>query len=175
MTLHIYHKFFFLGDGVQNAFEYSKKILTLSFHKLVPGFYPGTGTLQDVGSSNGKYHTFNVPYLEGISHSSYVKLFSHIFPKIFNSFKPDCLVIQSGADSLHGDKLGQGNLTLETLEFCIKQILECDKPTLFCGGGGYNFANTARLWCYLTSIILGQKLDDDIPDKSSVIFRLFFS
>lgn len=30
--------------------------------------------------------------------------------------------------------------------------------------GGYNFANTARLWCYITSILTNQTLDNDIPE-----------
>lgn len=34
--------------------------------------------------------------------------------------------------------------------------------------GGYNFANTARLWTYLTSVIAGVTLDNDIPDDSEV-------
>lgn len=30
--------------------------------------------------------------------------------------------------------------------------------------GGYHLSNTARYWTYLTSIICGRTLDDDIPD-----------
>lgn len=73
--------FVFLGDGVQNAFEFSNKIFTLSFHKKSAGFYPGTGDLKEVGSSKGKYYSLNVPLLEGISHNSYLKLFNKIFLK----------------------------------------------------------------------------------------------
>ena len=29
------------GDGVQEAFEYTNKVLTASFHKWGPGFFPG--------------------------------------------------------------------------------------------------------------------------------------
>jgi hypothetical protein len=32
------------------------------------------------------------------------------------------------------------------------------------GGGGYNFANTARCWSYCTSIALGVPISSDIPE-----------
>ncbi|CAH0561320.1 unnamed protein product [Brassicogethes aeneus] len=153
------------GNGVQNAFEMSKKILTLSFHKLIPGFYPGTGNLDDIGSNKGKYYSINVPYLSGISHNTYLILFDEIFAKIVKKFKPQCLVIQCGADTLRGDPIGEGNLTLKTMGECVKKIMDCKLPTLYLGGGGYNFPNTARLWAYLTSLILKCDLDDDIPDS----------
>ncbi|XP_018565278.1 histone deacetylase 8-like [Anoplophora glabripennis] len=161
LDLDIHH-----GDGVQNAFEFSNKILTLSFHKKSVGFYPGTGDLNEVGSSKGKYYSLNVPLLDGIGHNNYLKLFDKIFPSVLMSFKPKCIVMQCGADGLNGDRIGQCNLTLKTIGECVDKVLKSDLPTLFLGGGGYNFANTARLWTYLTSIIADKELDDDIPDTS---------
>ncbi|RZB41645.1 histone deacetylase 8-like, partial [Asbolus verrucosus] len=167
-----FHKILYLdldihhGDGVQNAFEFSQKILTLSLHKLGSGFYPGTGRLEEIGSSKGKYYSLNVPFLEGVSNQTYTKVFSNIFPKIIDAFKPEALVVQCGADCLNGDEIGESNLTLDAVGYCVKKVLECEKPTLFCGGGGYNFSNTARLWAYLTSIILEEELENDIPDCS---------
>ena len=29
------------GDGVEEAFFYSEKVMTVSFHRHSPGFYPG--------------------------------------------------------------------------------------------------------------------------------------
>lgn len=49
---------------------------------------------------------------------------------------------------------------------CLKEILRQNLPTIVLGGGGYNFPNTARYWTYLTSIILGCDLNEDIPDCS---------
>jgi acetoin utilization deacetylase AcuC-like enzyme len=132
----------------------------------MPGFYPGSGKLEDVGSSKGKYYSINVPFLEGISNTTYLKVFSDVFPRVMEAFQPEALVVQCGADSLNGDEVGQSNLTIETIGHCIKNVLGYKKPTLFCGGGGYNFPNSARLWTYLTSVIIGQELDNDIPDTS---------
>jgi histone deacetylase 8 len=53
------------GDGVEQAFAWSKKVVTVSFHRHDPGFFPGTGKLEDVGFGKGKYHTINVPLKPG--------------------------------------------------------------------------------------------------------------
>ncbi|KAF2904534.1 hypothetical protein ILUMI_01635 [Ignelater luminosus] len=154
------------GNGVQNAFELSKKVLTLSFHKVSPGFYPGTGLLDDVGCLGGKYYSLNVPLQEGCSNKTYLRYFTTIFPRIMEAFQPSALVIQCGADVINGDPIGKFNVTPEGLQICVQQILDFKLPTLFLGGGGYNFANTARYWTILTSIILQTKLNNDIPDDS---------
>lgn len=74
-------KLTFLGNGVQNAFELSKKVVTASFHKHIPGFYPGTGDITDIGCMKGKYHSINIPFLDGISHSNFLKVFLQVFPR----------------------------------------------------------------------------------------------
>lgn len=50
-----------LGNGVADAYNLSKSVFTLSFHKCEPGFYPGTGSVHDVGTLTGKGYTCNVP------------------------------------------------------------------------------------------------------------------
>ncbi|XP_018333043.1 histone deacetylase 8 [Agrilus planipennis] len=154
------------GNGVQNAFEFSKKILTLSFHKWAPGFYPGSGNVEDSGSGRGKYYSVNVPICEGTNDVTYYRLFNEIFPRILQRFQPLAVVVQCGADVINGDPIGQCNLTPKGMERCIKDVLKCDLPTLFLGGGGYNFENTARYWCYLTSVIVNVPLENDIPSVS---------
>uniref|UniRef100_A0A1Y1M2X5 Histone deacetylase n=2 Tax=Photinus pyralis TaxID=7054 RepID=A0A1Y1M2X5_PHOPY len=154
------------GNGVQNAFELSPKILTLSFHKYSPGFYPGGGNVDEVGSRRGKYFSLNVPLRDGCSGKTYLRCFKEIFPRVFQAFKPSALVVQCGADCINGDPVGQINITTKDMGECIKDVLNCNVPTLFLGGGGYNPANTARYWTYLTSLITNQPIDNDIPDCS---------
>ncbi|XP_060532176.1 histone deacetylase 8-like [Cylas formicarius] len=161
LDLDIHH-----GNGVENAFQCSKKILTLSFHKCSPGFYPGTGSLNEVGLGKGKYYSINVPLKEGVSDETYLAAFNAIFPIVLDSFKPSLIVVQCGADGLNGDPIGQCNLTIKSLGRCVDTVLKSQLPALFLGGGGYNFANTARLWTYLTALIIGKDIDPDVPDRS---------
>lgn len=66
---------------MQNAFELSQKVLTLSLHKYVPGFYPGSGGVDDIGLQKGKHYSINVPLLEGCGNDTYLKCFSVVFQR----------------------------------------------------------------------------------------------
>ncbi|RNA35554.1 histone deacetylase 8-like [Brachionus plicatilis] len=155
------------GDGVQEAFEFTNKVLTLSFHKYMPGFFPGTGSLEDIGKGIGKFYSVNVPLKTGIGDKNYVLMFSSIFSKIISVYKPETLVVQCGADSLTGDPIDISNpfnLTLEGYTKCIEMVIHTQLPTVFLGGGGYHLANSSRLWCHLTALIMAEKLKNDIPE-----------
>ncbi|KAB0398689.1 hypothetical protein E2I00_010113, partial [Balaenoptera physalus] len=56
------------------------------------------------------------------------------------------------------------NMTPVGIGKCLKYILQWQLATLILGGGGYNLANTARCWTYLTGVILGKTLSSEIPD-----------
>ncbi|XP_075218158.1 histone deacetylase 8-like isoform X2 [Lycorma delicatula] len=159
------------GNGVENAFAFTRKVLTLSFHEFEPGFYPCSGSVNDIGLGKGKYFTVNVPLREGISDSLYCAVFNRVACAVESIYKPDAVIVQCGSDGLAHDPIGEFNLTHEGYGQCVRTILKWKKPTLFLGGG-YNIANTARCWTYLTSIILDEEISSDIPDDFNY-FRLF--
>eukprot|EP00795_Rhopilema_esculentum_P017805 gene17806-9489_t len=84
--------------------------------------------------------------------------------KVKEVFDPDVVVCQCGADCLSGDPLGGFNLTNKGLTQSVKYIANWNLPLLILGGGGYNFANTARTWAYLTASILDEEICRDIPE-----------
>ena len=43
------------GDGVEEAFYTTDRVMTVSFHKY-GDFFPGTGDIKDVGAKRGKYY-----------------------------------------------------------------------------------------------------------------------
>ncbi|XP_069957053.1 uncharacterized protein [Cherax quadricarinatus] len=152
------------GDGVENAFLFSPKVVTLSFHQLEAGFFPGTGQQKDVGLGKGRYYTYNVPYKAGINNDQFVYLVESILYNLCEVYMPNAVVCQCGGDAVIGDPLGGGNLTPEAFRVCVRHVLNLNKPTLFLGGGGYNVANTARLWTAVTSTILDTALNTEIPE-----------
>jgi acetoin utilization deacetylase AcuC-like enzyme len=81
------------GDGVEEAFYYSRDVITLSFHQYEPGFFPGTGQLGDVGGGKAKHHTVNVPLREGVTDAQYVPLFERIVQELDQKFQPGCIVM----------------------------------------------------------------------------------
>jgi histone deacetylase 1/2 len=51
------------------------------------------------------------------------------------------VVLQCGADSLNGDKLGSFNLSSAGHANCVKFVKSFNIPTLVLGGGGYTIRN----------------------------------
>lgn len=152
------------GDGVENAFSATDKVVTFSIHKYEPGYFPGTGDITDTGTGRGKHHSVNIPLKEGVTDQMYRRVFSSLFPSIMSSFMPDCIVLQCGADCLTGDSMGGFNLTPDSIADCVDDVLGQEVSLLLLGGGGYNLPNTSKCWTSLTARVVGKELDVDIPD-----------
>ncbi|KAI9127975.1 hypothetical protein K1719_000968 [Acacia pycnantha] len=135
------------GDGVEEAFYTTDRVMTVSFHKF-GDYFPGTGDVRDIGYGKGKYYSLNVPLDDGIDDESYHFLFKPIIGKVMEVFKPGAVVLQCGADSLSGDRLGCFNLSIRGHAECVKYMRSFNVPLLLLGGGGYTIRNVARCWCY---------------------------
>lgn len=68
--------------------------------------------LQDIGAGKGKYYAVNIPLRDGMDDESYESIFVPIISKVMETFQPSAVVLQCGADSLTGDRLGCFNLTV---------------------------------------------------------------
>lgn len=150
------------GDGVEEAFYTTDRVMTLSFHKY-GDFFPGTGRIEDTGYSKGKNYAVNVPLKDGIDNESYKQVFDPIVSKIIETYRPSAIVLQCGADSISGDKLGCFNLSHVGHGECVKFVKSFNIPLILLGGGGYTIENVAKVWAYDTSVALGIDLPKDIP------------
>nr|KAF6492202.1 histone deacetylase 8 [Molossus molossus] len=152
------------GDGVEDAFSFTSKVMTVSLHKFSPGFFPGTGDVSDVGLGKGRYYSVNVPIQDGIQDEKYYHIYESVLKEVYIAFNPKAVVLQLGADTIAGDPMCSFNMTPVGIGRCLKYVLQWQLATLILGGGGYNLANTARCWTYLTGVILGKTLSSEIPD-----------
>lgn len=150
------------GDGVEEAFYTTDRVMTVSFHKF-GDYFPGTGDVRDIGHGNGKYYSLNVPLNDGIDDESYQFLFKPIISKVMEVFQPGAVVLQCGADSLSGDRLGCFNLSIKGHAECVRFMRSFNVPLLLLGGGGYTIRNVARCWCYETAVAVGVELEDKMP------------
>ncbi len=75
------------GDGVEEAFYTTDRVMTVSFHKYGE-FFPGTGAFEDKGCLSGKNYSVNVPLSEGMDDESYHYLFKPIMQQIINHYQP---------------------------------------------------------------------------------------
>ena len=150
------------GDGVEEAFYTTDRVMTVSFHKF-GGFFPGTGDHKDIGAGNGKYYAVNYPLKDGIDDSSYEPIFQTVIAKVMEMYQPGAIVLQCGADSLTGDRLGCFNLTLKGHGKCVEFMRKYNLPLLILGGGGYTIRNVARCWTYETATALGCEIVNELP------------
>ncbi len=75
-------------------------------------------------------------------------------------YRPGAVVLQCGADSLSGDRLGCFNLSLEGHADCVEYMKSFNVPLMLVGGGGYTIRNVARCWTYETA----RAIEVDVPD-----------
>lgn len=167
------------GDGVEEAFWSTDRVLTVSFHKFDGmNFFPGTGDLDRTGPDDegnpGAHHAINVPLLDGIDDEQYIWLFKTIVGMCNEQFIPSAIVLQCGADSLAGDRLGRFNVQVQGHGACIAYCKSLNIPLLLVGGGGYTPRNVARAWAHETSITIDcdRTLNPIIPDHTP--FKSYF-
>ncbi|KAJ3969225.1 hypothetical protein EV361DRAFT_363829 [Lentinula raphanica] len=142
------------GDGVEEAFYTTDRVMTCSFHKYGE-YFPGTGTQEDRGRGKGRGYALNVPLKDGMSDETFKSVFDPVMDRILAVFRPAAIILQCGADSLSGDKLGCFNLTMQGHAHCTSFLRKFNIPLILLGGGGYTVKNVARAWCYETGCALG--------------------
>lgn len=166
------------GDGVESAFFTSPYVLTLSVHLHAPLFFPSSGALDSTGPANPKApsrgHALNVALEPGLGEANFKRVWDSCVEKVAKEYGADAVVVQVGVDGMVGDPCKvrspthpfhlrdlvdiltyipqEWNLPLSAYGYALERVLRWNKRTLVLGGGGYNSANAARAWAYLTSV-----------------------
>ncbi|KAL3320638.1 Histone deacetylase 3 [Cichlidogyrus casuarinus] len=153
------------GDGVQEAFYFTDRVMTVSFHRYGNFFFPGTGDMYEWGLENGLYYSINVPLKEGIDDEMYDSIFRSVISDVIEFYRPTAIVLQCGADSLGCDRLGVFNLSIDGHGACVSFMKKFGIPLLVLGGGGYTIRNVARCWAYETAVLLDleKSISNELP------------
>merc|ERR1719400_2180680 len=151
------------GDGVQEAFYLTDRVMTVSFHKYGNYFFPGTGDMYELGAEAGRYYSLNVPLKEGMDDENYDFIFKPVMKDVIDFYQPSAIVLQCGSDSLANDRLGCFNLSIKGHGKCVDYVKQFKIPLLVLGGGGYVIRNVARCWTYETAICTEQDLSAELP------------
>jgi acetoin utilization deacetylase AcuC-like enzyme len=110
--------------------------------------------------SNEHSYSANIPLKDGIDDDSFASVFRPIISSIMQFYNPSAIVLQCGADSLAGDRLGVFNLSSKGHASCIQFVKSFNRPLIVLGGGGYSIRNVPRAWCYETSLLVDQEISD---------------
>ncbi len=156
------------GDGVQEIFYADEDVLTLSFHESGEYLFPGTGWPHELGQGMGRGLKLNVPLEPFTEGDSYLQALEKVSVPALDFFRPDVLVVQSGADAHHLDPLADLMLTTQDFERIHRFILRlADRYTggraLFTLGGGYSMRVTPRVWAILYLVLHGMPIPAALP------------
>lgn len=151
------------GDGVQEAFYGTNRVLNISLHETGEALFPGSGFEQEIGAGAGAGYSVNVPLPPEADDELFVHAFTEIVPPLIAGFKPDIVVSQLGVDTFRTDPLTHLNLT--TNGFCemVGMIKDLSPKWVALGGGGYDVANVARAWTLAWAVMNGVDAPEEIP------------
>ena len=153
------------GDGVQHAFYKTNRVLTISVHQSGYTIFPGTGFVDEIGQEEGRGYAVNIPLLPGACDDAFEKAFSQVIHPFLETYDPDVLVTQLGADALLGDRVAGLEMSLHQFEHCVDYFRGLRKPWLALGGGGYDVGNVVRAWTLAWARMNDVDLSDEIPQE----------
>ena len=152
------------GDGVQNAFYSSNRVLTISIHQSGQTLFPGTGACDETGDEPGVGYAVNVPLAPGTHNAAYAHVIDTAVVPLIRAFNPDVLVTQQGIDTHIDDPLTHLRLTSEGHTSAVAALGSLSPGKwLAMGGGGYDLSAVARCWAMDYAVMAGAELPDDIP------------
>lgn len=143
------------GDGVQWSFYDDPNVCTLSIHETGRYLFPGTGSITERGTGKGYGTSFNFPIDAFTEDDSFLDIYRTSFREIVESFKPDVILSQNGADAHYFDPLthlyGTMNIYREIPKLAHELAHQyCDGRWVAVGGGGYDIWRVVpRAWSLL--------------------------
>lgn len=99
------------GDGVEEAFFLTNRVMTVSFHEYGDDFFPGqkvlhlylhlltyfeiigSGSLNSIGDGPGKYHAINVPLKPGVNDETFEHIFKDVMSRVMEAFRPSVILL----------------------------------------------------------------------------------
>ncbi len=152
------------GDGVEAALGGDSRVLLISIHEA--GRWPFTGT--DSDADRGIY---NFPVPPGFNDSEFDFLLGESIVPLLETFEPQAIILQSGADSLADDPMSRLELSnLAYWRIAAMMRLMCGR-LLVLGGGGYNPWSVARCWTGIWAVLNGFSVPAKLPDEAQSILR----
>jgi acetoin utilization deacetylase AcuC-like enzyme len=132
------------GNGTQNSFYGTDRVLYCSVHQ--EHFFPYSGTVDQVGSGDGKGYTMNAPLQAGSTIADYHYGFSEIFVPAIERFSPDVVIISAGQDILFDDPLGMMSIRPQDFEPLTRMLaLAAGVPLALVLEGGYSQSHGAAI------------------------------
>lgn len=149
------------GDGMQEAFYGENRVLVISFHESGKFLYPWTGFEDEIGEGKGRGYNVNFPLPQGSDDEAFIKALTAVVPPLLESYNPDLVIAELGADMHIADPLTHLKITNVGYSQAIKIIAANSPRIVALGGGGYDIYKTARNWTLAWAILSNQDPRDE--------------
>ncbi len=163
------------GNGTQNAFYRSRRVLYIGLHQDGRTLFPGTGRIEEIGEGEGEGYNINLPVYPGTGDRSYEKIFSEVIEPVVMSYKPQFILVSAGFDCHHADPLTSMGLTLRGIALMNRQLknfaqTQCRGKLAFFLEGGYNLDVVASATQNLVEELCGSEVTmfDDRHEESII-------
>jgi len=129
------------GNGTQALIGDDPNILFISSHQYP--FYPGTGSINEIGTGDAKATNVNIPLQAGVGDNGFKIVYEKIVIPSIKRFNPDLILVSAGYDAHWDDPLASLNLSLTGYNLISKKLIEtakniCSGKIIFFLEGGYN-------------------------------------
>ena len=148
------------GDGTQDTFNRSSEVLYVSLHQFP--FYPGSGSLEDIGNGDGTGHTVNIPVPSGTRGDAYEAAFTRIVIPVLEEYGPEWILVSAGFDAHRADPLAEVMLEAADYGRMSGHLSRFGLPVVAFLEGGYDLE---AIEASVASTLDG--LNGAMPDHSS--------
>ena len=129
------------GNGTQALVGEDMDILFISTHQYP--FYPGTGSIREIGSGEAEGTIVNIPLQAGVGDEGFKFVYEKVVIPSLERFKPDLILFSAGYDAHWDDPLANLNLSLSGYDWITKKLIKlaeniCEGKIVFFLEGGYN-------------------------------------
>lgn len=129
------------GNGTQHSFYEDNRVVYFSTHQYP--FYPGTGSVYEIGKGEGLGYTINVPLSQGPGDAEFVKIYRNLLTPVALEFNPEIVLLSAGFDIYYQDPLGGMKVTPAGFAALVRVLMNIAEKC--CGGklvvvleGGYH-------------------------------------
>ncbi|CAI5456281.1 unnamed protein product [Caenorhabditis angaria] len=152
------------GNGTQLSFEEDPNVLYLSLHRHDNGhFFPGTGSVTEVGREAGKGFTVNVPFSGDIMRDAdYLAAWRAIVEPVLESFQPTFILVSAGFDAArgHANALGGYEISPELFGFMTKSLMNfANGKVVLALEGGYDLTSISQAAEQCVQALIGESDD----------------
>ncbi len=134
------------GNGTQDIFWADPDVLCFDIHRAAP-FYPGTGTLEEIGVGLGEGTNINVPLPADAGDAAYLEAFREILIPAAEWFKPDLILVSAGFDPhTHDLAMDVSYDGFAAMTGILQELArqQCGGRLVFVLEGGYNLISLSR-------------------------------